>query len=231
VDFKFLSGLQELGYRSWSAGTCGLHVHISRTGFASSGHVWKFAQLILSNQRAWSKLAGRDSSRWASFDPEQNGIMKVLKGEKFPERYCAVNLSNADTIEVRIFRGSLNERRVRSAIESVDCAIQYAGTLSVHDINQGALKFGRFADWVNENRTDCASFIDLMCEYGLIPSLKIAAEPEVLLLSEESLSEAVTLTVSQGSLSGLSAIVDSSTDRVENTNQSSSRTNLENGDN
>jgi hypothetical protein len=101
--------------------------------------------------------------------------MKVLKGEKFPERYCAVNLSNADTIEVRIFRGSLNERRVRSAIESIDCAIQYAGILSVHDINQGALKFGMFADWVNVNRSECASFIDLMCEYGLIPQLKTEA--------------------------------------------------------
>jgi hypothetical protein len=194
IDFKFLSGLQELGYRSWSAGTCGLHVHISRTGFNSSGHIWKFAQLILSNQYAWSKLAGRSGSRWASFDLETNSVMKVLKGEKFPERYCAVNLCNADTIEVRIFRGSLNERRVRSAIESVDCAIQYAGTLSVHDINQGALKFGRFADWVNENRTECASFIDLMCEYGLIPSLKTAepAEPEDL-FETESIAHAVLM--------------------------------------
>jgi hypothetical protein len=120
-------------------------------------------------------LAGRTSSRWASFDLETNAVMKVLKGEQFPQRYCAVNLSNTDTIEVRIFRGSLNERRVRSAIESVDCAIQYAGTLSVHDINQGALKFGRFADWVNENRTECVSFIDLMCEYGLIPSVSSKA--------------------------------------------------------
>jgi hypothetical protein len=117
-----------------------------------------------------------------------------LKGEKFPERYCAVNLSNADTIEVRIFRGSLNERRVRSAIESVDCAIQYAGTLSVHDINQGALKFGRFADWVNVNRSECASFIDLMCEYGLIPSLAVVAEPEMDLFAVESIAEAVLLT-------------------------------------
>jgi hypothetical protein len=230
IDFKFLSGLQELGYRSWSAGTCGLHLHVSRTGFGSSGHIWKFAQLILSNQFAWSKLAGRNSSRWASFDPETNSVMKVLKGEKFPERYCAVNLSNADTIEVRIFRGSLNERRVRSAIESVDCAIQYTRNLSVHEINNGALKFGRFADWVNENRTDCASFIDLMCEYGLIPSLKIA-EPEVLLLGEESLSEAVGLTDSQGSLSVLSANVDSEIDLREYASQSSNRTNLENGDN
>jgi hypothetical protein len=224
IDFSFLSRLQELGYRSWSAGTCGLHVHISRTGFSSSGHVWKFAQLILSNQNAWSKLAGRHSSRWASFDAETNSVMKVLKGEKFPERYCAVNLSNTDTIEVRIFRGSLNERRVRSAIESVDCAIQYTRSLSVHDINQGALKFGRFADWVNENRTDCASFIDLMCEYGLIPSLALVAEPELDLL--DSARE-----VANGSLSVLSANVDGSGDRAENIIQSSNRTNLENGDN
>ena len=201
IDFRFLSELQDLGYRSWSAGTCGLHLHISRTGFASAGHIWKFAQLILSNQFAWSKLAGRNSSRWASFDSETNSVMKVLKGEKFPERYCAVNLSNIDTIEVRIFRGSLNERRVRSAIESIDSAIQYTRTLSVHDINNGALKFGKFADWVNENRTDCASFIDLMCEYGLIPSLKAVDglildvdNKAGLLLGTESIAEAVLLT-------------------------------------
>jgi hypothetical protein len=45
----------------------------------------------------------------------------------------------------------------------------------VHDINQGALKFGRFADWVNVNRAECASFIDLMCLYGLIPSVSSEA--------------------------------------------------------
>jgi hypothetical protein len=70
--------------------------------------------------------------------------------------------------------------------------------LSVHDINQGALKFGRFADWVNENRTDCASFIDLMCEYGLIPAIAEAnlAEPpsEDLLFGTESIAQAVLLT-------------------------------------
>jgi hypothetical protein len=198
-DFGFLPKLQELGYRSWSAGTCGLHVHISRTGFVSSGHIWKFAQLILSNQYAWGKLAGRSQSRWASFDLEQNGIMKVLKGEKFPERYCAVNLTNTDTIEVRIFRGSLNERRVRSAIESIDCAIQYTQALSVHEINQGALKFARFADWVNINRSDCASFIDLFCELGLVPKAEPVLIYEVdneaeLLLGINSISQAVQLT-------------------------------------
>jgi hypothetical protein len=208
IDFKFLSGLQELGYRSWSANTCGLHVHISRTGFASSGHIWKFAQLILSNQYAWSKLAGRTSSRWASFDSETNSVMKVLKGEKFPERYCAVNLSNTDTIEVRIFRGSLNERRVRSAIESVDCAIQYTRSLSVHDINNGALKFGRFADWVNENRTECASFIDLMCEYGLIPMVKKAELADVGIESEAHFVLSEDVDNSQRSLSVLTDIVD-----------------------
>jgi hypothetical protein len=81
---------------------------------------------------------------------------------------------------------------VRSAFESVDCAIQYTKSLSVHEINQGALKFGKFADWVNVNRTDCASFIDLMCAYNLIPSVK---EPEIDQLSlTESISEAVELT-------------------------------------
>jgi preprotein translocase subunit Sec63 len=134
--------------------------------------------------------------------------MKVLKGEKFPERYCAVNLSNADTIEVRIFRGSLNERRVRSAIESIDCAIQYTRTLSVHDINQGALKFGMFADWVNENRAECASFIDLMCVYGLIPMVKKAGLVQESGIQSSNRTDLQDVNNSQRSLSVLTDNVD-----------------------
>jgi hypothetical protein len=87
----------------------------------------------------------------------------------------------------------------------------------VHDINQGALKFGMFADWVNVNRAECASFIDLMCEYGLIPQLKteaFLAEPPSSgdLFGTESIAQGVLLSEvvdnSQGSLSVLSTDVE-----------------------
>jgi hypothetical protein len=175
-DFSYLKQLQELGYRSWSAGTCGFHIHISRAGFASAGHIWKFANLILGNARQWQKLAGRSGSRWASFELSDNNTMKVLKGEYHPNKYTAVNLSPRDTIEVRIFRGSLNERRLRSAIESVYLAMEYTRNLSVHEINQGGLSWSNFVNYVKElvsANNDFGSFVELGSELGvldLVPS-------------------------------------------------------------
>jgi hypothetical protein len=80
--------------------------------------------------------------------------------------------------------------------------------LSVHDINQGALKFGRFADWVNENRTECASFIDLMCEYGLIPQLVRKAFVQESGISSSSRTDLQDVDNSQRSESVLTDIVD-----------------------
>lgn len=184
IDFSFLGKLQELGYRSWTPETCGFHIHIARAGFESAGHIWKFANLILQNPRAWQKLAGRAGTRWASYDNSDNPVMKVLKGETEPMRYVAVNMTNAETIEVRIFRGSLNETRIRSAIESVYCAMEYTRKLSVHDINQGGLKFDRFVDWVfsyqqglgflAEGKNSFLAFESLLKKYELINRESIA---------------------------------------------------------
>jgi hypothetical protein len=68
-----------------------------------------------------------------------------------------------------------------------------------------------FADWVNVNRSECVSFIDLMCEYGLVPSLAVVAEPEI---DQFSTSQSSIRTSSdvvdnlQGSLSVLSTDVE-----------------------
>ena len=176
IDFGFLKQLQELGYRSWTPETCGFHIHIARAGFESAGHIWKFANLILQNPRAWQKLAGRSGSRWASYSETDNPVMKVLKCESEPMRYVAVNMTNPDTIEVRIFRGSLNETRIRSAIESIYCAMEYTRNLSVHDINQGGLKFESFVNWFFSFSTglDFFSFKKLLEKYELINSDSVA---------------------------------------------------------
>lgn len=173
IDFGFLKQLQELGYRSWTPETCGFHIHIARAGFESAGHIWKFANLILQNPRAWQKLAGRAGTRWASYSNSDNPVMKVLKGETEPMRYVAVNMTNPDTIEVRIFRGSLNETRIRSAIESIYCAMEYTRNLSVHQINNGGLDFGQFVkSLVNKGFfvNGFQSFFSLLKKYDLLPA-------------------------------------------------------------
>lgn len=179
LDFGFMNKLKDLGYRSWNSETCGLHIHISKAGFVSAGHIWKFTNLILQNQRYWEKLAGRSNSRWASFGEELNQTMKILKGEYHPQKYVAVNMCNRDTIEVRIFKGSLNQTRVRSAIESLHCAIEYTKNLSVYEINQGGLKFDRFLNYLESMgffaNGEFSSFKTLLEKYGFV---SVPAMPE-----------------------------------------------------
>jgi hypothetical protein len=166
-NFNFLDDLRALGFRSWDSKTCGLHIHISKSGFISGGHIWRFSNLILNNLPQWVKIAGRNSERWASFDKGANKIAGVLKGKDFPERYVAVNMSNDKTIEVRIFRGSLNERRVRAAIESIHAAVTYTKDLSVRDVADHALTFERFAQWV-EGVGEYANLCDLLIAKNII---------------------------------------------------------------
>jgi hypothetical protein len=166
-NFGFLADLRALGFRSWDSKTCGLHIHISKTGFISGGHIWRFSNLILNNLPQWVKIAGRNSERWASFDKGANKIAGILKGKEYPERYVAVNMSNDKTIEVRIFRGSLNERRVCAAIESIHAAVVYTKNLSVRDVADKALSFDRFAQWV-EGVAEYGNLCDLLIAKNII---------------------------------------------------------------
>lgn len=182
IDFGFLKQLKDIGYRSWTPETCGFHIHIGRTGFESAGHIWKFANLILQNPNSWQKLAGRSGERWATFSMQHNQVMKVLKGELNPERYVAVNMCNAETIEVRFFRGSLNETRIRSAIESIYLAIEYTRTLSVHEINNGGLSFEHFVNYlVNKGffANGFKSFKTLLEKYDLVCLTPATPESEI----------------------------------------------------
>jgi hypothetical protein len=98
---------------AWGTKTCGLHIHISRAGFSGGSHQHRFLQLVYNNKDFYELMAGRTSSHWAKFDDiiDENG-KKSFKG-KFDQRsgsdrYSAVNTNNRSTLEMRIFRGSLN---------------------------------------------------------------------------------------------------------------------------
>jgi hypothetical protein len=68
---------------------------------------------------------------------------------------------------VRIFRGSLNERRVCAAIESIHAAVVYTKDLSVRDVADQALSFDRFAQWV-EGVGEYGNLCDLLIAKNII---------------------------------------------------------------
>lgn len=111
-----LDCLKEMGYRSHQTSTCGLHIHVNRDSLGDSSHEQEntIARILFFVEKHWEELvkfsrrSARQLDRWASrygFHGSPQEILKKAKGGM--GRYCSINLTNADTIEFRIFRGTL----------------------------------------------------------------------------------------------------------------------------
>jgi hypothetical protein len=159
---------------AWGTKTCGLHIHISRAGFSGGSHQHRFLQLVYNNKDFYELMAGRSSSHWAKFDDnvDPNTGVKSLK-HKFDrsgsDRYSAVNTNNRNTLEMRIFRGSLNTRFIKSCIDLAHASVEFTRVMSVPE--------------VRGHKLDCINLIQYIREIAeLYPSLnqRLNAMPDII---------------------------------------------------
>jgi hypothetical protein len=133
---------------------------VSRTAFGvvkkredilkAQSHELRFIKLIYDNQRQIQRLAGRSSS-YAKFNDKGNLAARVKYGTQ-DDRYEAVNSQNSETLEVRVFKGSLKPARILSAIELVHASVEYTRDLKVTGNNR-ALQWINFVRFVADNET------------------------------------------------------------------------------
>jgi len=174
--FAVMEGLRSqsgIRVKSWDTRTCGLHIHISRTGFNGGSHMHRFLNLVYSNPDFYSTLAGRTSDQWAKFTDiwqreykrDANGervwsedtgyeitdkrtFMHKLQPDRNSDRYSAVNTNNRETLEMRIFRGSVNGDTIKAQIDLAHASVEYTRTLTVQDVREGALSADNFMWYV-----------------------------------------------------------------------------------
>ena len=127
----------ENGYTSHDAGTCGLHIHISREMFGTTEAEQRksIAKLVYFYDKFYTdilNISRRDpekAQQWASkYDIDTTDTKKAREHcediAKNPRgRYHAINLNNRATVEIRIMRGTLN---LSSFFACVDFAIKTA---------------------------------------------------------------------------------------------------------
>ena len=164
-----LDFLRKHGYRAWKTSTCGLHIHVSKKSFVDAKHEMKFLYFIFRNKKTLVKFVGRqsgyskfDMDSFVGFRPDwtegsKPTIMEVVKGVRkngdyVPgayERNLAVNRSNNDTHELRIFRPSLRFTTVLAYAEFVHCLFSYAQHITAHDAmkNNGLTSFAPLLDY------------------------------------------------------------------------------------
>ena len=149
---------QDYNMISWGTKTCGLHIHISRNGFSGGSHQHRFLQLVYGNKDFYEVLAGRSSSHWAKFNDiiDENTGKKSFK-QKFErhgsDRYSAVNTNNRNTLEMRIFRGSLNPRFIKSAIDLAHASVEFTRVMSIQEVRSDGLSCLKFRQYI-ESKAD-----------------------------------------------------------------------------
>ena len=168
-NWSGIEDLSRMDYESWNKRSCGLHVHMSRSAFKDEKHLFKFLVFIYKNPVELIQFAGRKSS-YAKFDIDTflNGtdswgeptrmrgssFMKMAKREDSnDDRYCAVNLRNYSTVELRFFRPSLRSNTTKAVLQFCDAAFNYTEMIKTPDVmTKNAIGFTEFRNWVSEQK-------------------------------------------------------------------------------
>lgn len=172
--------------RSWDAGTCGLHIHISRQAFRDGLHLHRFIEFIYRNPEMLMKFAGRNSSRYATFadcwatDEYERPFLNFdskLKNRN-TTRGSAVNVQNEHTIELRFFRGTMRPSGVRSALGLAHAMVQYTRTMvpDVEAPREQVFAWEPLRAWVEERASE---YPDLMERMPLIKDVNLNDIPNI----------------------------------------------------
>ena len=120
-----------MGYTSHQAETCGLHIHVSRNAFGGtiSEQDTAIARVLYFFEKHWEELlkfsrrTSRQLDQWAArygYKDQPREILEHAKKGNGRGRYACINLQNADTIEFRIFRGTLKLNTLLATLQLVN---------------------------------------------------------------------------------------------------------------
>ena len=111
------------GVRSYECSTCSMHVHVNRE-FLRRGQWFLLDDWLSDNMDFVVKVAQRHSTQYAKFhsDMTDETFSSTRAGS---HRYAAINFENANTIEFRIFRGTLRAYILFKNLEFVDALVRF----------------------------------------------------------------------------------------------------------
>lgn len=138
---EVLQKAASLGYTSHQAKTCGLHIHVNRDAFGATEPAQDacIARILYFFEKHWEELlkfsrrTQRQLERWAArygYKEQPKEILEHAKKGGHGGRYTCVNLTNANTIEFRMFRGTLKLNTLIATLQLVDRICDVAFCLS-----------------------------------------------------------------------------------------------------
>ena len=144
--------MSNAGLKSHDLGpeSCGLHVHVSRNYLSS--YRWMLIDWFISKyQTQFETIARRKETHWARYKKSDGQPLKEVYGKSSGTRYQAVNFENRNTVEFRLFRGTLKYSTFMATLEIVDALVHWAKKLAIHDILTGGNAFANFTQFISAN--------------------------------------------------------------------------------
>lgn len=142
IKHKIKEMLEFLKYNTTSQknGRCGLHFHINKNFFKDKNEINKLVYFFNRNREILTKFSSRKSNQINSYcNFTEFNICDFLKYKKTrtkeyrhnDNRYVAVNLLNHNTVEIRLFRGTLNHNRFRANLQFIDAICHFIKEFSI----------------------------------------------------------------------------------------------------
>lgn len=159
---EMLNTCKDNGYTSHDAGTCGLHLHISREMFGSTeerqgvaiSKLIRFYDCFYNDILKVSRRTPEQAERWANRYGTHNRREAEEYGKKKKDagRYYAVNNTNHATVEIRITRGTLNYNTFMACIDFMLTIAKNSRRISWKNVE-------RAAEWLKGLKPDTINYI------------------------------------------------------------------------
>ena len=159
--------LRNDGFLSYKTDTCGMHIHLSKKAF-STLHLYKFLKMFFENQEFITIISRRRASaleEYASLQSDESIVYKA-KIKNNTERYTAVNLQNDESVEVRIFRGTLSPIGFWRNVEFCKAIYEFTKIASIKDITAK-----KFCDYVMNCKKEYLNLKQFLIDKDLVQSL------------------------------------------------------------
>ncbi len=152
---KMFTKMIDMGCRSHDTSTCGFHVHFGRHFFGSKQPecidrlIYVFEKYrpqlqVFSRRRDFNWCEFPSNRATCSIDWSKLDEVKGLSKDNFEGHHSAINLENYETIEIRIFKGTLNFKTYCATLEFVNNVMHY-----VRDKSDEQVEKGKFEDILN----------------------------------------------------------------------------------
>lgn len=174
---KLTETLKSHGFSSdTKTGNCGVHVHIDRNWIernCSKMTSVKYGLFFLNIKKFAEILARRSGSHWARFDCIERNYYKTLAKSVKPyyhDKYSAINYCHSDTIETRIFAGTIRAYRLLTAMELCHAVVNHVNNIGYTHIcqKQDYTLWTEFTDYVKKNTRLYGNLLRSMNEFNMI---------------------------------------------------------------